>query len=80
MYFRLRLVLSPPNVWADRPVDIYALTVCKWRFSALPVLMYLKVHSAPVLEKAPFSPRHCKNLNRSMHCANKKPRRSGVFF
>lgn len=46
--------------------------VCKWRFSALPVLMYLKVHSAPVLEKAPFSPRHCKNLNRSMRRANKK--------
>ncbi|ASV85045.1 hypothetical protein CES85_1854 [Ochrobactrum quorumnocens] len=52
----------------------------------LPVLMYLKVHSAPVLEKAPFSPRHCKNLNRLMRCANSKikpiknPAKSGVFF
>jgi len=27
---------------------------CKWRFSALPVLMYQHVHSAPVLENPHF--------------------------
>ncbi|KAB2676960.1 hypothetical protein F9K85_09175 [Brucella tritici] len=30
--------------------EIAALAACKWRCFALPVLMYLKVHSAPVLK------------------------------
>ncbi|HBQ35205.1 hypothetical protein F9L00_15270 [Brucella anthropi] len=33
---------------------ISALTACKWHSSALPVLMYHKVHSAPVLEDHHF--------------------------
>ncbi|MCM0750852.1 hypothetical protein DEA98_03910 [Brucella pseudogrignonensis] len=41
-------------VGRSRAVDIQALAACKWHFSALPVLMYLKVHSAPVLEKHHF--------------------------
>jgi hypothetical protein len=31
-------------------VDIQVMPACKWRLSALPVLTYPKVRSAPVLE------------------------------
>ncbi|KAB2698532.1 hypothetical protein F9K79_11675 [Ochrobactrum sp. Kaboul] len=34
--------------------DIPLLTVCKWRDFSLPVLMYPKVHSAPVLKSHHF--------------------------
>ncbi|KAB2730401.1 hypothetical protein F9L02_09995 [Brucella intermedia] len=34
--------------------EIAALAACKWRCFALPVLMYLKVHFAPVLEPHHF--------------------------
>jgi len=36
------------------PAVIQALAACKWLLSALPVLMYLKVHSAPVLASRHF--------------------------
>jgi hypothetical protein len=36
------------------PADIQAMAACKWQLSALPVLMYKNVHSAPVLESHHF--------------------------
>jgi hypothetical protein len=34
--------------------DIQVRATCKWQLSALPVLVYLQVHSAPVLESYHF--------------------------
>jgi len=46
--------LASKSGLCNRPLGIPVMVACKWQFSALPVLTYLNVHSAPVLETRHF--------------------------